>query len=235
MKARSPRILGILPAIVPWALGALVPVLFVTSWLASARSELAVWQPGRAETAVAAVAEENYCNAHLKRIVRRVAGACGLLGGDDRGCRPADAQKGVELSDEDFNALFLPMRERVSILQFDQGKSELDAAAMGHVEAAWADRRGASFFFVVARASPEGSTAANQALSEARARGVLEHLEGRFNDPDIRKQVGLLWLGEEFAQLDAAFCDWRRSRGNEPCTPADINRSAFIAWIDCSI
>jgi hypothetical protein len=46
--------------------------------------------------------------------------------------------------------------------------------------------------------------------------------------------VGLLWLGEEFAQLGDEFCTWSRSRAGE-CTAKDINRSAFVAWIDCAI
>jgi len=47
--------------------------------------------------------------------------------------------------------------------------------------------------------------------------------------------VGLLWLGEEFAQLDQEFCQWKRSRAEGACTTADLNRSAFIAWIDCRL
>jgi hypothetical protein len=46
--------------------------------------------------------------------------------------------------------------------------------------------------------------------------------------------VGLLWLGEEYAQLSEEFCTWQRSREGE-CSIKDINRSAFVAWIDCAI
>jgi hypothetical protein len=223
------------PAIAVWATGLLAPLFLVNGWLGDAKAELASYSPDAAPVAVAQMAEEGWCNANLKKIVRRVAGACGLLGGDDRGCRPADAAKVVELSDADFNALFVPLKDRVSILQFDQSKSDLDPQGIALVDAAWADRRGASFFFVVARASPEGSANTNRELSEARANAVMTHLETRFADPDIRKQVGLLWLGEEFAQLEDTFCSWKRSRGETPCTAEDINRSAFIAWIDCAI
>ena len=54
------------------------------------------------------------------------------------------------------------------------------------------------------------------------------------NDPDLKGSVGLLWLGEEYAQLNEKFCEWKRSRAGE-CTKSEINRSAFVAWIDCAI
>ena len=63
----------------------------------------------------------------------------------------------------------------------------------------------------------------------------MTRLRQKFNDPDLDKQVGLLWLGEEYAQLDEEFCQWKRSRGEEACKPEDLNRSAFIAWIDCTL
>ena len=181
------------------------------------------------------MAEEGYCTPDLKQIVRRVAGACGLLDSQGRGCQPADAAKIVQLSEGDFNQLFLPMKERVHIIQFDNRSSELDAAAQEAVMAAWAARGGASFFFVVARASPDGSTALNQKISNERAQAVLNFLEEKYKDPDIKRRVGLLWLGEEFAQLSTDFCAWKRSRTGQECDEKQINRSAFIAWIDCNI
>jgi hypothetical protein len=47
--------------------------------------------------------------------------------------------------------------------------------------------------------------------------------------------VGLLWLGEEYAQLEANFCAWQRSGSAEACKAEDLNRSAFLAWIDCRL
>ena len=63
---------------------------------------------------------------------------------------------------------------------------------------------------------------------------VLTHLEEKFHDDDLKKEVGLLWLGADYAQLSAEFCSWTRSRDGS-CNVADINRSAFVAWIDCAI
>ena len=138
------------------------------------------------------------------------------------------------LSGNDFNALFTPLSRRALLVQFDPDQTDLDAEAQGAIEKAWADQRGASYFFVVARASADGTAAHNQELSEKRAQAVLTFLETKTGDPDIRRQVGLLWLGEEFAQLPEEFCTWNRSRAAE-CTVKDINRSAFTAWIDCAI
>jgi len=216
-------------------LALLAPVMSVNSWLDEAAVSLAASKPGAQPVAVASVAEEGYCTSSLKQIVRRVAGACGLIQQEGRGCQPADAAKVVTLSGEDFNALFMPLSERVRIVEFDANETILDDGAKQAIEAAWADRRGASFFFVVARASPDGSAETNRVLSEGRAKAVMTHLRARFDDPDIDKQVGLLWLGEEFAQLPEDFCDWSRSRAGQECDTKTINRSAFIAWIDCAI
>ena len=227
--------MGILGHIVPMAVALAVPAVMVTGWLGDAKESLAMSEPQSSKAITASVAEEGYCTAELKQIVRRVAGACGLLGAEGRGCRPADASKVVSLNGEDFNKLFLPLKDRVRIIQYDQSKTDLDEPAKQAVEAAWAARGGASFFFVVSRASPEGTVEKNRELSEGRAKSVLSYLMNRFQDPDIERQVGLLWLGEEYAQLQMDFCDWKRSRTGQKCDDKDINRSAFIAWIDCAI
>ena len=214
----------------------LVPLFTVSSWMGAADQRLKAesGQPAE-EVAIASVSEDAYCTPKLKAIVRRVATACGLVGGGGRGCQPMQAKSVAQLTDDEFNALFVPLDKRARIIQFDADQSELDAASAAMVEGAWAEQGGASFFFVVARASPDGKAEDNEKLSAARAKSVLGHLQRRFNDPDLAKQVGLLWLGEDFAQLGDEFCGWNRSRKGTECTEKEINRSAFVAWIDCAI
>lgn len=216
------------------AAGGLLPAVLVGYWISEAKESLAAAPESAGEVAIASAAEDDYCTPGLKKVLRRVAGACGLLEGGGRGCQPADAKSVAALSGNDFNALFRPLQHRVSIVQFDHDGVDLDEGARRTAETAWSDQRGASFFFVVARASPEGDAAYNQQLSQQRAEAVLSHLENKFQDPDLKKEVGLLWLGEEFAQLDQEFCSWTRSRDGA-CSRSDINRSAFVAWIDCAI
>jgi len=213
---------------------ALIPAGLVGAWGASAKARLDENRDAPQDVAVAAVSNDAYCTPQLKAVVRRVASACGLVQAEGgRGCQPTDAKKVASLSGGDFNALFRPLAKRAHIVQFDPDTAELDEGAKKLVETAWSDQRGASFFFVVARASPEGSADHNTRLSRDRAQAVLTHLQEKFKDPELERQVGLLWLGEDFAQLDEEFCAWNRSR--EACTPAELNRSAFMAWIDCAI
>ena len=213
-----------------------IPVALVVTSARAAQARLDASQGAAREVATASVANDAYCTPELKAIVRRVAGACGLLGGagGGRGCQPLQARKVAALSGSDFNAIFRPLAHRARIIQFDATMAELDAPARTLLEQAWSDQRGASFFFVVSRASTDGDEHYNEALSRDRAKVVLDYLAGKFQDGDLEKQVGLLWLGEEFAQLPRDFCGWERSRSGS-CGPADINRSAFVAWIDCAI
>ncbi len=217
-----------------------LPALLVDHWISAAKGRLdEAEQRDEAapeQVAVAAEANEAYCTPALKKILRRVLQSCGLIGGRaGRGCQPMDAKKVATMSDDDFNALFVPMAERGGIIQFDQGSAELDPEDTRMIERVFSERRGASYFFVVSRASPEGAVARNRELSRERAEGVLAHLKRRFDDPDLDRQVGLLWLGEEYAQLDPGFCAWRRSGQADNCTPEELNRSAFITWIDCRL
>lgn len=211
-----------------------LPMLLTIFWLRSAAAAMYTAPEAAAEVAVASAAEDQYCTPQLKQVLRRVASACGLVQGSSRGCKPGDARSVAALSGSDFNALFKPLSHRARIIQFDSEQVALDAGARQTVEQIWGDQRGASFFFVVARASPDGDAEFNQRLSQQRAQAVLDHLEHTFHDPELKQEVGLMWLGEEFAQLPDEFCEWQRSREGE-CSRTDINRSAFVTWIDCAI
>ncbi len=208
----------------------------VATWTRAAAVRLAESQGKAPEVATASASDMGYCTGELKVILRRVLTSCGLAAGPgSRGCQPLQARQVAAMSGGDFNALFAPLAERAAILEFDKDSADLDVGAADLLEKVFADRRGASYFFVVSRASPEGSIEHNRELSHRRGTAVLEHIKAKFQDPDIDQEVGLLWLGEEFAQLDQQFCQWRRSRGPGECNSADLNRSSFIAWIDCRL
>jgi outer membrane protein OmpA-like peptidoglycan-associated protein len=217
----------------------LIPVAATAMWVRSADARLveASAAPStEAAPAVAAASDVAYCSPQLKRILRRVLMSCGLVGGNAaRGCQPVQAKNVATMSGPDFNALFTPMKDRGGIVQFDLDKSDLDANALALIDQTFADQRGASWFFVVARSSPEGTIEHNRDLSKARAEAVMKHLKEHFNDPDLEKEVGMLWLGKEFAQLQTEFCQWKRSATGAACTSEEINRSAFVAWIDCQL
>ncbi len=214
--------------------------LLVGNWAHSAKARIAAAEADlAADTSAPAVAQQanaGYCTPELKQVLRRVLQSCGLLtSGQVRGCQPADAKQVAALAGADFNALFLPMADRAGVVQFERDSAVLDAADQQLVNRIFADQQGASYFFVVSRASPEGSVEHNRALSQQRADAVLAHLRTTFEDPDLDREVGLLWLGEEFAQLDQQFCGWQRSGDAQACASEDLNRSAFIAWIDCRL
>lgn len=189
----------------------------------------------KATAPVASAAEEGYCNEHLKTVLRRVLNNCGLIGGGRRGCQPGELKNVAQIADSDFNALFDPLKDRGGLVLYDLGKEDLDDGGKALVERLWSDRRGASWFLVVARASTDGDADRNRALSHRRANSILFQLQERFGDPDIEKKVGLLWLGEEYAQLEEDFCAWQSSRTGAPCKAELINRSAVVSWIDCQL
>jgi hypothetical protein len=175
--------------------------------------------------AVADHAEAAYCTPQFKQVLQRVLNACGLVGTQSRrGCQPADVKSLAQISDDDFNALFLPLAKRGAIVLFDEGS-----------EKRWLDRLGARYFFIVARGSQTGSARTNRVLSHKRANSVLFHISETTKDPALDKQVGMLWLGKEFAQLPKEFCEWPSSRENKGCDKQAINRSAFISWVDCRL
>jgi outer membrane protein OmpA-like peptidoglycan-associated protein len=229
----TPLRIGVLVALLA------IPAVTTGAWINSAETrldEMSAAAAGEAAPPVAAAANVDYCRPELKKILRRVLMSCGLVGGNGaRGCQPLEAKNVATMSGEDFNALFRPMKDRGGIIQFDKDKAELDPQDTALVDQVFSDQRGASWFFVVARTSPDGSVTHNRDLSKQRAEAVMGHLKARFNDPDLDKEVGMLWLGEEFAQLENEFCEWKRSATGTECTPDDLNRSAFVAWIDCQL
>jgi outer membrane protein OmpA-like peptidoglycan-associated protein len=193
-------------------------------------------EAARAKVAVADDAEVAYCTPEFKQVLQRVINACGLVGTEQRrGCQPADVKTFASINDDDFNKLFTPLKDRGAVLMFDEGSDVLDDGAAKLLDARWADRKGARYFFVVARASKDGTIEGNRALSHKRANSVMLHLKDATQDPDLDKQVGMLWLGSEFAQFDKAYCDWPDSRSDKRCTPEAINRSAFVSWVDCRL
>ena len=213
-----------------------IPATATGVWVKGAKTRLAESQAAPAEgTPVASQADVGYCSPSLKKILRRVLMSCGLVGGNAaRGCQPVQAKNVATMSGPDFNALFKPMKDRGGIVEFAKDKADLDPQALQLVDQVFADQKGASWFFVVSRASPEGGLEHNRELSKQRAEAVMDHLHAQFKDPDLDKEVGMLWLGAEFAQLETEFCQWKRS-GGSACTADDINRSAFVAWIDCQL
>ncbi|MGE0322837.1 MAG: hypothetical protein AB7S68_11060 [Polyangiaceae bacterium] len=209
----------------------------VNSSVSSAKERLVTPQAEKPKVAVANQAEVGYCTPRFKEVLERVLHSCGLSAGEDRrGCKPADVKTFASISDEDFNELFTPLKERGAVLMFDTGKDELDPAAQKLLDEKWFERKGARYFFVVARASKTGTQAANRALSHRRANSVMFHIKQTAkDDPEVDKKVGLLWLGNEFAQFSKDYCQWNNSRPDKKCDEDAINRSAFVSWVDCRL
>jgi outer membrane protein OmpA-like peptidoglycan-associated protein len=212
--------------------------LAVRGWTGSAERNLTTPEKEKPKVAIADQAEVAYCTPQFKQVLERVLHSCGLAAegeGARRGCKPADVKTFASISDDDFNALFTPLKDRGGVIMFDEGRDDLDDAAKKLLEERWFARKGARYFFVVARASKTGSQAKNNALSHRRANSVMFYLKQLSNDPEIEQKVGLLWLGNEFAQLSKEYCSWPTSRPNEKCGEEPINRSAFVSWVDCRL
>lgn len=218
------------------ALFALGAALAVRIWVAGAAERLTTPEAEKSKVAVADQAEVGYCTEQFKQVLERVLHSCGLAEGDSRrGCQPADVKTFASISDADFNALFTPLKDRGAVILFDEGEDKLDEKAKKLLEDKWFARKGARYFFVVARASKTGTQAKNRALSHRRANSVMYHLNEVANDPELEQKVGLLWLGNEFAQLGKEYCAWPNSRTDEKCEDETINRSAFVSWVDCRL
>ena len=212
--------------------------LAVRSWTNTATQHLTEPEKEKPKVAIADQAEVAYCTPQFKQVLERVLHSCGLAAegeGARRGCKPADVKTFASISDDDFNALFTPLKDRGGVVMFDEGRDDLDDKAKKLLEERWYARKGARYFFVVARASKTGSQSKNNALSHRRANSVMFFLKQLSNDPEIEQKVGLLWLGNEFAQLSKEYCTWPNSRADEKCDEEPINRSAFVSWVDCRL
>jgi outer membrane protein OmpA-like peptidoglycan-associated protein len=217
----------------------LVVLGLVVSSVSSAKRRLV--SPGSHEHPAVATAQEAevaYCTSDFKQVLERVLHSCGLSTTTDRrGCKPSDIKTFAAINDADFNALFHPLKERGGVLMFDEGSDVLDETGQKLLEERWFERQGARYFFVVARASKTGSVSQNLALSHRRANSVMFYLQKISGDSEeeLNQRVGLLWLGNEYAQLSGEYCEWPRSRQQSACGEEPINRSAFVSWVDCRL
>jgi outer membrane protein OmpA-like peptidoglycan-associated protein len=228
-----------LPGVVIGAASLVVALGVVGNSVASAKRRLEHPRDAdRPRVATAQEAEVAYCTSDFKTVLERVLHSCGLSTTTERrGCKPSDIKTFAAISDEDFNALFHPLRERGGVLMFDEGSDVLDDVGQKLLEERWFERKGARYFFVVARASKTGTPDQNRALSHRRANSVmfaLQKISGE-TEEELNQRVGLLWLGNEYAQLSQDYCQWPRSRDQVPCGDEDINRSAFVSWVDCRL
>ena len=163
----------------------LAPVFVVGGWLSSADERLR-GRVGEAEpeVAIASVAEDAYCTPELKKIVRRVATACGLVGASGRGCQPMQAKQVAQLTDDEFNGLFKPLSERARILQFDADQVDLDEPGRRAVEGAWAEQGGVYLDVKI-------ECGFDRATGELLVADVIDSDSGRlrFGDVDVSKQA----------------------------------------------
>lgn len=194
--------------------------------------------PTAQAVAVADHTDAPYCTDKFREVLARVVDACGLSGQNARrGCEPVDVKSFASISDADFNALFDPLSERGAILMFDDNSDKLDPVAQKLLLEKWGERKGARYFFIVARASKTGGAEYNRTLSQRRANSVMFALEEvKEEGDDLAQMVGMLWLGSEYAQLPQDYCKtWKHSRPGKPCNAEAINRSAFVSWVDCRL
>jgi outer membrane protein OmpA-like peptidoglycan-associated protein len=208
----------------------------VHSSVKNAGERLVTPEAEKPKVAIAGDAEVAYCTPRFKQVLERVLHSCGLATDETRrGCKPADVKTFASIGDDDFNELFTPLQQRGGVIMFDTGKEDLDDGAKKVLAERFNDRKGARYFFVVARASKTGSPDKNRALSHRRANSIMYFLKELSKDPELEKKVGLLWLGNEYAQLSKEYCKWPNSRAGLKCDEESINRSAFVSWVDCRL
>ncbi|HMA92552.1 MAG TPA: hypothetical protein VKP30_07690 [Polyangiaceae bacterium] len=236
-EKRSPGMAAALGGVTAGLLALVIEIVTVQAAVGSAKERLTMPEAPKQQVAIAADAEVAYCTPRFKQVLERVLHSCGLVGGEGgrRGCQPADVKTFASINDEDFNELFTPLKDRGGVVLFEEGKEDLDEKAKKLLEDMWFERKGARYFFVVARASKTGTVDKNRALSHRRANSVLFYLKEATKEPELEKTVGLLWLGNEFAQLSKDYCSWNSSHPEAKCTDESVNRSAFVSWVDCRL
>src|SRR5688572_11299943 len=144
----------------------------------AASERLVTPEAEKPKVAIADNSEVAYCTPKFKQVLERVLHSCGLEADETRrGCKPADVKTFASISDDDFNELFTPLKDRGGVVLFDEGKEDLDEAAKKLIDDRFADRKGARYFFVVARASKTGTPDKNRALSHRRANSIMLHLK----------------------------------------------------------
>ena len=92
--------------------------LAVRSWTGTATQHLMEPEKEKPKVAIADQAEVAYCTPQFKQVLERVLHSCGLAAegeGARRGCKPADVKTFASISDDDFNALFTPLKDRDGI------------------------------------------------------------------------------------------------------------------------
>lgn len=229
---------GLLPGLVIAVASLVVAMGLIANAVASAKTRLVEGGSAAPKVATAQEAEVAYCTADFKQVLERVLHSCGLSTQTERrGCQPSDIKTFAAIDDNDFNALFHPLKDRGGVLLFDEGSDVLDETGQKLLEERWFERKGARYFFVVARASKTGTAAQNRALSHRRANSVMFHLQkvSGESEEELSAKVGLLWLGNEYAQLSGDYCAWPRSRSEAECEAEAVNRSAFVSWVDCRL
>lgn len=237
VEKRSPGMVAAVGGVAAGLLALVVEIVTVQAAVGSAKERLSSPEAPKQQVAIAADAEVAYCTPRFKQVLERVLHSCGLVGGEGgrRGCQPADVKTFASINDDDFNELFTPLKDRGGVVLFEEGKEDLDEKAKKLLEDMWFERKGARYFFVVARASKTGTVDKNRALSHRRANSVLFYLKEATKEPELEKTVGLLWLGNEFAQLSKDYCSWNSSHPEAKCTDESVNRSAFVSWVDCRL
>jgi hypothetical protein len=179
------------------------------------------------KVAVADHTEAPYCTPQFKTVLQRVLNACGLVGQESRrGCQPADVKTFASISDDDFNALFTPLSERGAILMFDDGKELLDDGGKKLLQEKWEDRRGARYFFIVARALPQarqlGAVLPARDHTRSRPREAGRHVVARQRIRPAAHRV--LRQMEELARRQEM-----RQRGGQPQRVRLLGRLPFVS------